>query len=550
LRSRSLAGSISRREVLGILLGAPLATEACRYLPRRTIDGTIRGASMSIGHRLRAGADSTVERAATSDSSARRVRVAIVGAGPSGLSAGWWLDRHGENDYAVFELEPVAGGSSTYGTDGVVPYPCGAHYIPLPTADNPHLVTLLDEMGQLEPRGAGAASDSRIRGIETALIREPEERLFIGGAWRAGLFPTHGASAEDLAELARFSQEMDGWVDRRDGKGRRAFTVPLRRCSDDAEFTALDRISAARYLERQGYRSARLRWYVEYACRDDYGAALEDTSAWAMIFYFAARVPAKGAPSAPFLTWPEGNGRLVSHLSRSAGSRLLTGRMVTDIVPRDDAVELAVFDVKAQRLERYLADRVIVAAPKFVAARVVRPFREHAPAHFADFTYGAWMVANLHLRARPASVGFPFAWDNVLHDSPSLGYVVATHQALRDSGPTVWTYYQPFIDHDPRAGRERLAAADHAGFCDAILGDLGRAHAGLEDCVERIDVWRWGHAMIRPRPGFIWGPGRRRAAEALGRVHFAHSDLSGLALFEEAFDQGIRAAEEVRAARG
>jgi hypothetical protein len=33
-------------------------------------------------------------------------------------------------------------------------------------------------------------------------------------------------------------------------------------------------------------------------------------------------------------------------------------------------------------------------------------------------------------------------------------------------------------------------------------------------------------------------------------VYFAHSDLSGVALFEEAFYQGLRAAEEVLAARG
>jgi hypothetical protein len=29
------------------------------------------------------------------------------------------------------------------------------------------------------------------------------------------------------------------------------------------------------------------------------------------------------------------------------------------------------------------------------------------------------------------------------------------------------------------------------------------------------------------------------------RIHFAHSDLSGMSLFEEAFHQGLRAAREV-----
>jgi protoporphyrinogen oxidase len=529
--------------MLGLLLGAPLAAEACRYLPRRTIDGEIRGASMSVGHRLR---DAFVETTAAEP--ATHVSVAIIGAGPSGLSAAWRLERRGERDYVVFELESVAGGSSTYGTDGVVPYPCGAHYVPMPGSDDTPLVALLDEMGQLEPRAAGSTDE--LRAIETALIREPEERLFFDGAWRPGLYPSDGASPADLAELTRFTQEMDGWARRRDASGKRAFTVPSSRCSTDAEFLELDRISASAYLARRGYRSARLGWYVDYACRDDYGMSCETTSAWAMIFYFAARIPDAGGESAPFLTWPEGNGRLVRHLSRSAGQRLVTGRLVTDVVPRDDGVELAVFDVKTSRLVRYVADHVIVATPKFVLPHLVRPFRERPPEHLSHFTYGSWMVANVHLRGRPRSPGFPFAWDNVLHDSPSLGYVVATHQTLVDTGPTVWTYYQPFIDADPRAARERLAAADHAGFCDAILADLGRAHERLESFVERIDVWRWGHAMIRPVPGFFSSVERRRAAEPYGRVHFAHSDLSGLALFEEALDHGVRAADEILSLRG
>jgi hypothetical protein len=56
--------------------------------------------------------------------------------------------------------------------------------------------------------------------------------------------------------------------------------------------------------------------------------------------------------------------------------------------------------------------------------------------------------------------------------------------------------------------------------------------------------------MIRPRPNFIWGGARAAAQKPFRGIHFAHTDLSGIALFEEAFDHGIRAAEEVLASRG
>jgi hypothetical protein len=52
---------------------------------------------------------------------------------------------------------------------------------------------------------------------------------------------------------------------------------------------------------------------------------------------------------------------------------------------------------------------------------------------------------------------------------------------------------------------------------------------------------RWGHAMISPRPGFIWGSERQKAVKPYRSIHFAHTDLSGIALFEEAFYHGLTA---------
>jgi len=51
--------------------------------------------------------------------------------------------------------------------------------------------------------------------------------------------------------------------------------------------------------------------------------------------------------------------------------------------------------------------------------------------------------------------------------------------------------------------------------------------------------------MIRPRPGFIWSEARKTASKPYRGIHFAHTDLSGVPLFEEAFYHGIRAADEI-----
>jgi hypothetical protein len=63
--------------------------------------------------------------------------------------------------------------------------------------------------------------------------------------------------------------------------------------------------------------------------------------------------------------------------------------------------------------------------------------------------------------------------------------------------------------------------------------------------VTRLDLFRWGHAMVSPRVGFVFSEARLQAARPDGSIHFAHTDLSGVPLFEEAFDQGNRAAQEI-----
>jgi monoamine oxidase len=374
-------------------------------------------------------------------------------------------------------------------------------------------------------------------------VRQPEERLFAGGEWHEGLFPAALATPADLAELARFEVETGRLVALRDARGRRAFALPLLLSSDDAELTALDRISAATWLDQRGFKSRLVRWYVEYACRDDYGAGLDGTSAWAMLFYFCARVPAPGAESAPFLSWPEGNGRLVQHLSGVAGARLRENALVTDVSPDDDGVNVAVLDAKTRKLSRLRASVAILAMPSFVSARVLRPWRDARPSFIDSFRFAPWWVANVHLKQRPRSKGFPFAWDNVLYDSPSVGYVVATHQALRDRGPTIWTYYRPLWEDEPKQARSKLMSLTQADAAAEVLDDLARAHRDLRAAVERVDVWRWGHAMVTPSPGFLFGAARQVAEKPLGRVHFAHSELSGIPLFEEAQARGVRAAE-------
>jgi hypothetical protein len=225
------------------------------------------------------------------------------------------------------------------------------------------------------------------------------------------------------------------------------------------------------------------------------------------------------------------------------------GVATTEVIPKGAGVDVVALD-GAGAARGFAAQRVIFAAPQFLARAILRPWRADPPPHLDAFQYGAWMVANLHLCDRPADRGFPLAWDNVLYDSASLGYVVATHQIGLDRGPTVFTYYYPLCETDPHAARARLAATDRDGWASIALADLSRAHPEIRDLCQRIDVMRWGHAMVRARPGFVWGGARAAAARPYRGVYFANTDLSGVPLFEEAFDRGVDAAERALVSLG
>src|SRR3712207_7289015 len=52
--------------------------------------------------------------------------------------------RAGFEDFVILELEPKPGGTARSGESKLVPYPWGAHYLPVPMRENADLVTLQD----------------------------------------------------------------------------------------------------------------------------------------------------------------------------------------------------------------------------------------------------------------------------------------------------------------------------------------------------------------------------------------------------------------------
>ena len=501
---------MKRRAFLG-LLAAPLvaAAPALVGLKRKTsraLAGGFVDDGGALGHRLR---DATLTAAAGPQ---EVVPVVIVGGGIAGLSAGWELQRRGVKDFVILELESVAGGNARSGANEVSAYPWAAHYVPVPGTNATLVRELFTELGVLE------------NGVwqERYLCFSPQERLFAHGEWHDGIEPDFALDAAGRAAFSRFDSLIA------EHRASDEFTIPM--ATGARRDSPLDRMSMSGWLSQHGLNAPAMRWYVDYACRDDYGALAKDTSAWAGVHYFASRPHDEVGP----LTWPEGNGWI---------AKRLIAKLSQHIRPGEPAIRIERSGTRwlvATTKSSYRARSVIFAAPTFVAPHVVPELADRR----VPLVYSPWLTANLTLDRLPRESGHgaPLSWDNVIYDSPALGYVDATHQSLRThSDRAVWTYYWSLAELSPVDGRRRLLALSWRDCVERIFADLERAHPDIRDCVSRVDVMRLGHAMVRPAVGFLSATSGAARLELPG-LHLANSDLSGLSLFEEAQFRGVSAA--------
>ncbi len=489
------------------------------------VPGRIVGASDHRGHALRflTGDGDRTENA----------DIVIVGAGISGLAAARHLQSAGIDNFIILDLEEQAGGNAQGGRNEVSAYPWGAHYVTLAPKEADDVRKFYEESGII------TGYDTKGLPIynEYYICADPHERLYMHGHWQEGVIPQVGVQKTDLAQYEKFLKRMDDMRHAKGRDGRRAFVVPVDDSSRDPEFTALDNLTMKEWMEKEGFTSPYLQWYVDYGCRDDFGTTSQDTSAWAGIHYFAARNgEAANTASSNVLTWPEGNGFVVDKISEGFKDKIRTGTGAYKIEHDDAGVTVYCSGADKYKIR---AKAVLLAIPRFISKHLLRSV-DH------DFTYAPWAVANITLGRIPAGEGAGMSWDNVVYNSKLLGYVTATHQSLeRTRQKTVITYYWPLTHAHHDAARKELLAMSFEELRDTFLGELYRIHPEVRGHVENADIWRWGHGMIRPVKGFMWGKSRQHYLQQHPPVFHAHSDMSGISIFEEAYTRGVRTARDI-----
>ena len=527
--------ALKRRDLLALSL-LPLLS-ACGRDARPVADrlaarvaelpGGWTGAAWERGHRLR----SALPAWSAAKDAPKRAQVLVLGAGIAGLACARRLRLSGV-DVALLDLEDHPGGNSRGHRIGAGPAlgeglrcPLGAHYLPTPNPEAVEVQALLEDLGLARHEAGRWVYEERW------LCHSPQERLWWHDQWVDGLLPP-AESPEVLAQYRRFGELVER------ARHEVGFSMPTPRRAWTPAHQALDARTFASWLDEHGLDVKPLRWYLDYCCRDDYGADATQVSAWAGLHYFGSRHGFMSSEEREaVLTWPQGNGWLSERLAAPLAEAFHGGHTALRVREERHGVSVLVWNDREQLAERWEADQVVLAMPLFIASRLI----EQPPAALteaaAGMRYAPWLVANLLLDTDPLErLGAPLSWDNVVYGGESLGYVNANQQSLDPSrGPMVLTAYRAL--HESQ--RKDLLQDDWRAWAARVLADMAPLHPDLPERLQRVELMRYGHAMSIPHPGLRGSPALTALREhAQGRLHAAHADLSGYSVFEEAFTQG------------
>ncbi|MGL4996122.1 MAG: twin-arginine translocation pathway signal, partial [Deefgea sp.] len=219
-----------------------------------------------------------------------------------------------------------------------------------------------------------------------------------------------------------------------------------------------------------------------------------------------------------------------------------------------NTVTVDVLNPKTKTASRLIVDHVICAMPLHVAAHVVTNIKELGFDLKQHGTHHApWQVSNFLMNRFPDEPEqHPLAWDNVVYGSKGLGFVNSTHQLIRTAKPqySVMTAYHAYAGEDPKLVRQRLQQATGDELYAIAAQDLDAAYGWgsqlkARQYVKQVEITLRGHAMSSPTLGFLSNVGIQNLTQQNSRIQFAHSDLSGLSIFEEAAWWGDVAAKKI-----
>lgn len=421
----------------------------------------------------------------------RKEELVIIGGGMSGLMSAYLLR---DKKPVILEQAKRFGGNAKGATWNGLHYSIGAAYFVKPQQDSA-LYKILSDLGILKDWAIKRGGDSHV------VINGKSIEKF----WQAPSEPQYKAVYTKLYDYFMSFIKEGGNVfpdyPTNDGKLRDYINQ-----FDRENFKShLERIIGASLPEN-------LATFLEHYCFSSLGGSASEISAAAGINFFAGEF-------LDVAVFPGGNAYIAEALLKNLYQKLpdkhlLAGSLVFDVRAEQNDVLISYIDANNQA-QSILAERVIMACPKFVAAKVIAQLPADKLAAIAELEYRAYVVANLLINRPIKESDYDLYWlgsdtsdsNNVAQYAKSRGItdVINANYASPDPLKTVLSFYQAFPYH---GGRAELYAEDayselRAKISAQIKHEIYPFYQLSDQNIVDLRLTRWGHPLPLAAVGLL-----------------------------------------------
>ena len=337
--------------------------------------------------------------------------------------------------------------------------------------------------------------------------------------------------------------------------------------------------------QTKGFHPAVSDFYTRYAVD-----ALDGTTAQASAY---TSISFLGAEYFPSFAYPGGNSGMLRHIVKWLIPNAISGSSEAEIlgnpfnlpamdtannsvrirqgalVLRGDATNsnASVIYFKDGKFYRATAEAVIFAGQSHTARTACEHLLSTSQANaFDQVTLSPVLTANVTLRSAAPIVDL--GYDGYYWGSRYWAdFVVADWVGPNRSNPnrqTVLTFYggnTASVEDQPNE-RIKLLTTPFSSYEDSLRADLSRVLAGrnfdFDRDVSAVYVYRWGHSMVYPKPGWPFSApmnkngqairvpsARFYARQQIGRISFGAQDVESSPANESALGAGVRTSSEV-----
>lgn len=463
---------------------------------------------------------------------AERAKVVIIGGGMAGLLTAFQLRKYKP---IVLEQAPRFGGNCKGQSWRGIDYALGAAYI-------------------CEPEEGGDIHSllSELKVLEKGKIKEEEDPVAIGGKvfkefWGGATAAGDDAAQQQFATLREYFEKVNAAEEMaypdiplpEDDEEVRNFVLELDGISFKAHLESLVGTTLHPHIETA----------IEHYCWSSFGASATEISAACGLNFYAAEF-------SNLIVFPGGNagilervvGRLASELPRES---LRTDALVYDVKAASDGVVVSYQD-GSKRNVAIKADYVVMACPKFVAAKLIDDLETERLEAIRKLRYHGYLVGNVLLNGKaPESFYDLYLMGEGKVDTSDVmaatkkqkvtDVILANYVQASDKG-TVLTLYRgmPYTGSRAELYLPDAYKTARAEFEEQIHREiLPLLKLRKEDVVD-LRIARWGHPLPVAAPGLIKdGTTELLRKPFKERVFFVEQDNWALPAFETSATESI-----------